>query len=173
MLSKLTSKSTCFRLNSCLTILLCSSILLPTLAFFGHINMYELRDKHLEMSMKYDLIQRKRELFMLMLILPLYPYHIHSFFHGYCIIYFILYKVLYILFIPYLNWQTSMEMNKIRNELNEKKSIIQRLQIELNRREDEEANDVVESLKGVIANLEQENFHLKVVGLLFIHFFVM
>lgn len=57
--------------------------------------------------------------------------------------------------------KTSMEMNKIRSELNEKRSVIQRLQLELNRREEEEANDMVESLKGVIANLEKENSCLK------------
>lgn len=57
--------------------------------------------------------------------------------------------------------KTSMEMNKIRSELNEKRSVIQRLQMELNRREEEEANDMVESLKGVIANLEKENSCLK------------
>eukprot|EP00261_Vitis_vinifera_P039821 XP_019081064.1 PREDICTED: golgin candidate 4 isoform X2 [Vitis vinifera] len=59
------------------------------------------------------------------------------------------------------NEKTSMEMNKIRSELNEKRSVIQRLQMELNRREEEEANDMVESLKGVIANLEKENSCLK------------
>lgn len=57
--------------------------------------------------------------------------------------------------------KTSMEMNKIRSELNEKRSVIQRLQLELNRREEEEANDMVESLKGVIASLEKENSCLK------------
>lgn len=68
--------------------------------------------------------------------------------------------------------QTSMEMNKIRSELNEKRSVIQRLQMELNRREEEEANDMVESLKGVIANLEKENSCLKVDGFVIPSFFL-
>lgn len=61
-------------------------------------------------------------------------------------------------------------MNKIHNELDEKRFVIKRLQMELNRREDEEANDTVESLKGVIENLEKENSSLKVLVLLFFHF---
>ena len=65
--------------------------------------------------------------------------------------------------------QASIEMNKIRNELDDKRSVIQRLQMELTRREDEEPNDVVESLKGVIENLEKENSCLKVDG--FVIFF--
>ena len=64
-----------------------------------------------------------------------------------------------------LCWQTSMEMSVLRNELGEKISEIQRLQMELNRREDEGTDDVLESLKRVIASLEKENSSLKVGSL--------
>lgn len=57
--------------------------------------------------------------------------------------------------------KTSMEMSVLRNELGEKISEIQRLQMELNRREDEGTDDVLESLKRVIASLEKENSSLK------------
>ncbi|KAK9279991.1 hypothetical protein L1049_013675 [Liquidambar formosana] len=55
----------------------------------------------------------------------------------------------------------SMEMSKTHTELNEKISEIRRLQMELSRREDEDADDVVESLRRVIATLEKENTSLK------------
>ncbi|KAL0008445.1 hypothetical protein SO802_009947 [Lithocarpus litseifolius] len=57
--------------------------------------------------------------------------------------------------------KTSMEMSVLHNELGEKISQIQRLQMELNRREDEGTDDVLESLKRVIASLEKENSSLK------------
>ena len=62
-------------------------------------------------------------------------------------------------------WQTSMEMSIIRNELGEKISEIKRLQMELTRREDEDADDVLENLKRVIASLEKQNSSLKVGSL--------
>ncbi|XP_028107649.1 uncharacterized protein LOC114306576 [Camellia sinensis] len=55
-----------------------------------------------------------------------------------------------------------MEMNKIRDELNEKILEVRRLQIELTRRENAETDDIVDGLKRVIATLEQENNNLKV-----------
>lgn len=57
--------------------------------------------------------------------------------------------------------KTSMEMSIIRNELGEKISEIKRLQMELTRREDEDADDVLENLKRVIASLEKQNSSLK------------
>ncbi|XP_028104394.1 FACT complex subunit Ssrp1-like, partial [Camellia sinensis] len=54
-----------------------------------------------------------------------------------------------------------MEMNKIRDELNEKISEVRRLQIELTRRENAETNDIADGLKRVIATLEKENNNLK------------
>ncbi|KAI8021282.1 Golgin candidate 4 [Camellia lanceoleosa] len=54
-----------------------------------------------------------------------------------------------------------MEMNKIREELNEKISEVRRLQIELTRRENAETDDIAEGLKRVIATLEKENNNLK------------
>ncbi|XVF22464.1 hypothetical protein REPUB_Repub12eG0175000 [Reevesia pubescens] len=53
------------------------------------------------------------------------------------------------------------ELSKIGNELNEKIIEIRRLQMELNRREDESADDTLENLKRVIATLEKENTLLK------------
>ncbi|XAR54005.1 hypothetical protein NMG60_11028980 [Bertholletia excelsa] len=53
------------------------------------------------------------------------------------------------------------EMNKIGDELNKKIIEIRRLQMELNRRENAEADDSVEDLKGVISVLKQENNNLK------------
>lgn len=50
----------------------------------------------------------------------------------------------------------------MRKELNGKLSELRRLQMELNRREDGDANDVVENLKRVVATLEKENNSLKV-----------
>lgn len=58
-----------------------------------------------------------------------------------------------------------MEMSIIRNELGEKISEIKRLQMELTRREDEDADDVLENLKRVIASLEKQNSSLKVGSL--------
>ncbi|KAJ6320284.1 hypothetical protein OIU76_005743 [Salix suchowensis] len=57
--------------------------------------------------------------------------------------------------------KTSVDVSKIHNELNEKTSEIRRLQIELSRREDEDPNVSLKSLKGVIATLEKENANLK------------
>lgn len=67
-----------------------------------------------------------------------------------------------------IHFQTSMEMSKIQSELNEKTSEIRRLQVELARLEDEDANDSVKSFKRVIATLEKENNNLKVNNL--VHF---
>lgn len=53
-------------------------------------------------------------------------------------------------------------MSKIHNELNEKISAVERLQMELHRREDEGADAIVENLKRSIATLETENASLKV-----------
>lgn len=58
-------------------------------------------------------------------------------------------------------WQTSIEMSKIHNELNDKISEISRLQMELNRREDGNA----ENFKRLIATLEKENNSLKVANI--------
>lgn len=57
--------------------------------------------------------------------------------------------------------QTSTEMSKIHDELNEKISAVRRLQMELNRRDDE-GDDILENLKKSIAALERENASLKV-----------
>ncbi|CAL5322784.1 unnamed protein product [Camellia sinensis] len=57
--------------------------------------------------------------------------------------------------------KVKMEMNKIRDELNEKISEVRRLQIELTRRENAETNDIADGLKRVIATLEKENNNLK------------
>lgn len=62
-------------------------------------------------------------------------------------------------------WQTSIEMSKIRNELNDKMSEINRLQMELNRRADA---DNAERLKRLIATLEKENTSLKVANFVLI-----
>lgn len=62
-------------------------------------------------------------------------------------------------------WQTSIEMSKIRNELNDKMSEINRLQMELNRRADA---DDAERLKRLIATLEKENTSLKVANFVLI-----
>ncbi|XP_021808006.1 golgin candidate 4 isoform X1 [Prunus avium] len=58
--------------------------------------------------------------------------------------------------------KTSIEISKISNVLKEKMSEINRLQMELNRREDENADDVAGSLKRLIATLEKENSSLKI-----------
>ncbi|KAL5571504.1 hypothetical protein UlMin_021101 [Ulmus minor] len=57
--------------------------------------------------------------------------------------------------------KTFIEMNKIRDELNEKISAVERLQMELNRRENEGADDIVENFKRTIASIEKENARLK------------
>ncbi|KAI5598756.1 hypothetical protein BDE02_02G152800 [Populus trichocarpa] len=57
--------------------------------------------------------------------------------------------------------KTSMDVNKIHDELNEKTSEIRRLQMELSRWEDADLNDSVKNLKRVIATLEKENVNLK------------
>lgn len=54
------------------------------------------------------------------------------------------------------------EMNKIRDELSRKVSEIRHLQMELNKKENSEANDATERLKRTVATLEQENIDLKV-----------
>lgn len=54
-------------------------------------------------------------------------------------------------------------MSKTRSELNENLSAIKRLQTELNRREEEGAEDILENLKTSIAILEKENATLKVI----------
>ncbi|XP_023744614.1 golgin candidate 4 [Lactuca sativa] len=53
------------------------------------------------------------------------------------------------------------EMNKIRDELSRKVSEIRHLQMELNKKENSEANDATERLKRTVATLEQENIDLK------------
>uniref|UniRef100_A0A5B7BAA0 Golgin candidate 4 n=1 Tax=Davidia involucrata TaxID=16924 RepID=A0A5B7BAA0_DAVIN len=58
--------------------------------------------------------------------------------------------------------KTSMEISKLHDELNGKISETRRLQMELKRREDAEADNIVEDLKRVIATLEKENRNLKV-----------
>lgn len=50
--------------------------------------------------------------------------------------------------------------------MSEKLSEINRLQLELNRREDEDADDISETLKGAVATLEMENNNLKVGNIL-------
>jgi len=65
-------------------------------------------------------------------------------------------------------WQTTYEMSKLHNELNGKISEINRLQIELSRREDEETGDM-DSFKRLIETLEKENTTLKVSK--FMHYF--
>ncbi|KAL7203295.1 hypothetical protein ACSBR2_016564 [Camellia fascicularis] len=57
--------------------------------------------------------------------------------------------------------KSTIEMKKIRDELNEKISEVRRLQMELNRRDNIEADDTAEGLKRVIAALEKENNSLK------------
>lgn len=56
--------------------------------------------------------------------------------------------------------KTSTEMSKIRDELNKKISAVRRLQMELNRRDDE-GDDILENLKKSIGALERENASLK------------
>ncbi|CAK9134363.1 unnamed protein product [Ilex paraguariensis] len=57
---------------------------------------------------------------------------------------------------------TFTEMEKTRDELDKRISDIKRLEMELHRRDNEEADDEVESLKRRIATLEMENSSLKV-----------
>lgn len=55
------------------------------------------------------------------------------------------------------------EMKQLQHQLNDKLSEIRRLQSELTRRDnEEETNEIIERLKGVIATLEQENTNLKI-----------
>ncbi|XP_076943027.1 golgin candidate 4-like [Bidens hawaiensis] len=54
------------------------------------------------------------------------------------------------------------EMNKLRDELNQKISEVRHLQMELNKKENAEANDATGSLKRVVASLEKENKDLKI-----------
>lgn len=53
-------------------------------------------------------------------------------------------------------------MTKLHDELNEKISEIKLLQLELTRREDQEASEAVDSFKRLIETLEKENTILKV-----------
>lgn len=53
-------------------------------------------------------------------------------------------------------------MNEIRDELNQKIAEVRRLQMELNKRENAEADGIADGLKTVIASLEKENNDLKV-----------
>ncbi|KAG5014031.1 hypothetical protein JHK86_026292 [Glycine max] len=57
--------------------------------------------------------------------------------------------------------KTKNEVSKLHNELNEKISEIKCLQLELTRREDEEAGDSVDSFKRLIETIEKENTTLK------------
>ncbi|XP_045790346.1 golgin candidate 3-like isoform X1 [Trifolium pratense] len=57
--------------------------------------------------------------------------------------------------------KTSKEMSKIQNELNEKASEIKHLQLDLTRRQNEEAGEAFNSLKRLIETLEKENTALK------------
>lgn len=62
-----------------------------------------------------------------------------------------------------LYWQIFVEMNQVRNELNEKLLEIKRLQNGLDRHENRDVDGTFERLKRVIASLEKENNNLKVV----------
>ncbi|KAF5733089.1 GRIP-related ARF-binding domain-containing protein 1 isoform 1 [Tripterygium wilfordii] len=57
--------------------------------------------------------------------------------------------------------KTSVEMSKVIDQLTEKLSEIKRLKMELRRQNNEDADGVVESLRGIIAMLENENDNLK------------
>ncbi|MED6133333.1 hypothetical protein PIB30_027367 [Stylosanthes scabra] len=57
--------------------------------------------------------------------------------------------------------KTSMEMTKLRDELNEKVSEIKRLQFELTRRENDVAGEAADGLKRLVKTLEKENATLK------------
>ncbi|XP_027108458.1 golgin candidate 3-like isoform X3 [Coffea arabica] len=54
------------------------------------------------------------------------------------------------------------EMTKVRDELSQKISEIRRLQMELHRRDNDETDNMVESLKRTISDLEKENRDLKI-----------
>ncbi|WCJ22686.1 golgin candidate 4 [Euphorbia peplus] len=58
--------------------------------------------------------------------------------------------------------KASLEMSKMRSELNDKISEIRQLQIESGRREDEDVDHTAKGLKRVIAALEKENTSLKI-----------
>lgn len=53
-------------------------------------------------------------------------------------------------------------MSKIHDDLNEKVSEVRRLQMELNRRNDDGVDDIIENFKRSVATLEKENARLKV-----------
>ncbi|GAV69909.1 hypothetical protein CFOL_v3_13409 [Cephalotus follicularis] len=57
--------------------------------------------------------------------------------------------------------KTLLEMSKLCKQLDEKMSEIKRLEVELNRRENKDADDIVGSLKRSVATLEKENSNLK------------
>lgn len=63
-----------------------------------------------------------------------------------------------------------VEMSHIRNDLNHKISEIGRLQKELSKRDNSEAENLVESLKQAISSLEKENSSLKVNTILFYNY---
>lgn len=58
--------------------------------------------------------------------------------------------------------QLSSEMIKARDELNQKIMEIRRLQMEMQRKDKDEADERVEILKKTIMDLEKENVNLKV-----------
>ena len=58
--------------------------------------------------------------------------------------------------------QLASEMTKVHDELSQKISEIRRLQMELHRRDNDETDNMVESLKRTISDLEKENRDLKV-----------
>lgn len=58
-----------------------------------------------------------------------------------------------------------MEMQKTRDELNQKISEVGRLQKELRRSAQEESSDTIEKLKNTIATLQDENRSIKVIVL--------
>lgn len=62
-----------------------------------------------------------------------------------------------------------MEMSNIQTELNEKISEIKRLQMELSRREDEDAGANTDNVKRMIITLEKENTNLKVDNLVLLY----
>lgn len=65
-----------------------------------------------------------------------------------------------------------VELSHIRNDLNQKISEIGRLQMELSKRDNAEADNLVETLKQAITSLEKENSNLKVNSTVFYNYFV-
>lgn len=59
-----------------------------------------------------------------------------------------------------------VEMSHFRNDLNNKISEIGQLQMELSKRDNLEADSLVESLKRAVTSLEKENSSLKVNNIL-------